>query len=89
MEHTKHTPRSTVERYGQRIVKYRENVAGTRHLVLMEYKGRYFAYLLQSGIQVDQNGREVPGDLVTGTKEPGKHWKEYRDSSLNEWHTAA
>lgn len=80
MQHT----RQHVERYGQRLIRYRLNADGTRHAILYTLGGLFFEWIADSGRQVDVNGRPVDPDTVKGRTRPGKYWREYRDSARNE-----
>ena len=74
-----------VARTGNRILKYKLNVAGTHHFICYEVKGLFFSYILLKGVLVDRNNREITNQTLKGSRKKGKYFDEYYNSSLNEW----
>lgn len=72
-----------IERNGKRLLKYRQNVANTKHLFQYEYKGLYFSFAKLNGELININNRVLTDTLIKGKKSRGKYISEYIDSSLN------
>lgn len=66
----------TLKREGIRLIKYKSNVADTKHLILLKHRNKYYAFTMFRG--------ELVGEIEERTTLP-KRYKDYRDSSLNEW----
>lgn len=81
---------NTVRRNGERLVKYKLNVADTKHFFIYLYEGLYYTFIMFNGILVDMNDRPIKGNLIKGRKTKGKYFDEWYNSSLNQYfkHTA-
>jgi len=76
---------SEIQRTANRLIKYKCNIAQTKHFFSYELNGFYFSFIMFRGILVDANDREIKSQLIKGTKINGKHFSEYYNSYLNEW----
>ena len=75
-----------IRREGTRLIKYKKNVADTEHLFCYKHKGLYYVFNMKGGILVDHNNREISNTDLCGTKGRGKYFKEYYNSTLNQWY---
>lgn len=78
-----------IERCGDRIIKYRRNLEGTKHDFLYKYKGKYYTFTKFKG-QLMLNwlsDKKARTTLIDSIKLRNlKTVKEWFNSSLNEWY---
>lgn len=73
---------SNLFKYGNILIKYKLNVANTKHLFCIEYNGLFYEFIMLNGQLVNRNDKAID-DFVKGKKNKGKHFDEYYKSTLN------
>lgn len=72
-----------LQRYGVLLIKYKLNVAQTKHAFCYKYKGLYFDFTMSGGELVNINEVPLSCTLIEGKKVRRKYYEEYFNSSLN------
>ncbi len=73
-----------VKRVGQRLIKYKLN--DNKHLFLYKVGSLYYSFIMNKGILVNDNDKEIINTNLKGRKNVGKFAFKYYNSSLNEYY---
>tara|TARA_R110002050_G_scaffold115567_1_gene231714 strand:+ start:138 stop:422 length:285 start_codon:yes stop_codon:yes gene_type:complete len=76
-----------IRRSGNRLIKYRLNSSDTKHLFLYKVGNLFYSFMMNKGILINVNDKEIKNENIKGTKKLPKYAKYYFLSSLNEWFT--
>lgn len=76
-----------IQRNGTRLIKYKRNTLGTKHLYLYKYKAKLYAFTLYKGSLYNDNLNyfEYNEDIKPVNKYKLTSILYYSNSSLNEW----
>jgi hypothetical protein len=78
-----------IEREGKRLIKYRLNVAGDKHMFCYKLNKIYYEFIKYRGEIVNINDMIISNGLIKGNKKKGKYFNKYFNSTLNEFYTIA
>lgn len=76
-----------IRRNGERVIKYKLNVDGTKHLFCYCVAGVYYQFIMYKGCLIDKNNILLTNHKIKRTKNKGIHFNSYLKSSLNEYYT--
>ena len=68
-------------RNGNILIKYILCPNNTKHVFCVEYKNKYYEFIMKKGVAVNINDREIKE--VKGNNKKGKYFDIYKESSLN------
>ena len=78
-----------IKRNGQRLIKYKLNVADTKHVFLYKVKDLYYSFIMIEGVLVNVNDKEIKTQEIKGTKKRPKYFNEWYKSSLNSYYNSS